>query len=407
MVTAALAFSAWIYRYWDETRAQREWHAAEAALARRDLSAAASHLSRYVTYRPNDLAGWFLAARTARRSSNYPEAKRYLAEYERLGGRPEVVQLERDLILVQQGIVGEIDYKLRATIGPDHPDVGFVLEALARGYLATERLADARQACELWRAVEPDHPWPWLWGGWVCERMAQYDLAGELYSRACERAPEDRDPHVALGRVLLLQRKPNEAAPHYEWLLARDPADPDGLIGLAHCWIESGRSPAARPLLEQALRREPSPEAAYVLMGRVAYETDDAAGAEPWLRRAVQVEPGNTEALHLLVMCLRAQGKEAEAELLARRLEELKTDLRRLHELLRRIGPGRDGGDLCLEAGRIALRVGRTQQGVRLLQDALRRNGNHRAAHTALAEHYRRIGKHEHALAHQHFAEQP
>lgn len=395
------------YWQWERYRVRRAWQDAETALARRDLAAAAAHLDRYVTLRPDDSAGWFQAARTARRLGKFPDAKRYLAECERLGGAPDSINLERDLLLVQQGIIGEIDGRLRATVNPDHPDVRFVLEALARGYLITERWADARQACELWRAIEPDHPLPWLWGGWVAERMIQVELAAEFYRRALELAPEDRDARVASARMLVRQRNPAAAAAHYECVLARTPDDAEVLLGLAQCRIEEGRAGDAVPLLERVLSREPASNLAVSLRGRAALEGGDPAGAERWLRQAVVAEPGDAESLHLLILCLRAQRKDAEADQLAQRLETLQKDLRRLTELLRTIGPGLADAGPCHEAGVIALRIGRAQQGVNLLQDALRRKGDHRPTHAALAAHYRRSGKPELAQAHQNLAEQP
>jgi len=348
-----------------------------------------------------------VAARTARRRGKFADAKRYLAECERVGGATDATRLERELLLVQQGIIGELDVRLRATINPDHPDVLFVLEALARGYMIAERWADARQACELWRALQPDHPSPWLWGGWISERMVQVDQAAEFYRRALELAPEDRDVRVAFARILVRQRNPAAAVPYYEGVLAETPDDAEALLGLAQCRIEEGRAAEARPLIERVLSLEPSSNLALSLLGRAAIESGDPAGAERWLRRAVQAEPGDAESLHLLVLSLRAQRKDAEADQLGARLENLRKDLRRLTELLRMISPQLTEAGPCHEAGVIALRVGRTKQGVNLLQDALRRTGDHRATHAALAAHYRQAGRPELAQVHQNLAEKP
>src|SRR5262249_35756151 len=43
-------------------RVREEFRKAEAAFARYDLAAAATHLERYLGDRPNDAAAWFLAA---------------------------------------------------------------------------------------------------------------------------------------------------------------------------------------------------------------------------------------------------------------------------------------------------------------------------------------------------------
>src|SRR5690606_13554112 len=100
-----------------------------------------------------------------------------------------------------QGVLGEIDVRLRASIGPDHPDVHLILEALARGYMTAELWTDARQACEMWRALQPDHPWPWLWSGWIAERMIQTEQAAAYYRHALELGPNDRDVRIAVGHM--------------------------------------------------------------------------------------------------------------------------------------------------------------------------------------------------------------
>lgn len=401
---AALAAGYWWH---GRSQARRAWADAEGALARRDLPAAAAHLDRYLDRRPADPAGWFLAARTARRRGQFADAKRYLAGCEDHGGRKDAVRIERDLLLVQQGVVGEADVRLRDTIGPDHPDARFVLEAMARGYVIAERWADARQACEFWRAVEPDAPGGWLWGGWVCERMAQFEQAAEFYRRALELAPEDRDVRVAFARICLRQRDPGAAAPHYEWALSRDPDDAEALLGLAQCRLEGGRAAEAVPLVERVLARDPASAPAGALRGRAGMEAGDPAAAEPYLRRAVGAEPSDAEGLHLLVQCLRAQRKDEEADRLARRLEALRQDLRRLTELTRRIGPELTDPGPCHEAGVIALRIGRTKQGLTLLEEALRRRPDHRPTHLALAAHYRQAGRLDLAEVHQSLAGKP
>ena len=395
------------YWQWDRSRARRTWAEAEHAIARHDLAAAAAHLDRYLALRPEDPAGWFLASRTARRRGLYADAKRYLIEYEKRGGVADAVRLERDLLLVQQGVIGEIDVRLRATVEPDHPDAVFVLEALARGYQRAERWSDARQACEMWRALRPDDPRPWLWSGLVAERMVQVEQAAEFHRRALELDPEDRDARVAFARVLSDQRKPAEAAPHYEWVVARNPDDADALLGLARCRIEEGRATEAPALIARAVARDPKAPRATSLRGRAAMETGDLVGAERWLREAARAEPSDAEALHLLVLCLRAQRKGAEADQLAGRLEGLQKDLRRLTELMRTITPRLADAEPCHEAGVIALRLGRTQQGENLLNDALRRKGDHRQTHAALATHYRQAGKLDLAQHHQNLADKP
>lgn len=407
LLIGALTLAAGSYWGWESYQARREWRAAEEAARRRDLNSAATHLERYLTLRPSDPDGWFSAARTARRRGRFEDANRFLTECERLGGASDAIQLERDLVRVQRGELGTLDVRLRARIGPEHPEAVFVLEALARGYMTVERWPDARQACELWRAIQPDHPWPWLWSGWIAERLGEMNLAADCFNRALELDSEDWATRLSVARSLARRRDPTTAASHYEWVLARTPDENEALLGLAQCRIEQGRASEAIPLIDQVLKRTPSATQALSLRGKAAMIAGDFVGAETWLRQAIQADPSDAESLHLLVLSLRAQRKDAEAEPLGRQLDTLQRDLRRLTDLLRIIGTPRADANTYHEAGQIALRVGRTQQGVNLLEDALRQKGDHRATHAALAAYYRQAGKPELARVHQNLAEKP
>jgi tetratricopeptide (TPR) repeat protein len=263
-----------------------------------------------------------------------------------------------------------------------------VLEALARGYLRADRLLDAMQACDLWITQQPDHPWPWLWRGGIYEQLANFDQALTDYQRAMEIAPEDKDVRLSLGTLLSRGRRPGPAAEHFEHILERFPDDQEALLGLAGCRIEQGKTEDAVPLLQRVLASDPSAARALVLLGKVALEQRDPTGAEKWLLQATGQAPGNSEAFHQLILALRTQGKDAEADRLAPRLEAIRQDIDRLDRLIRTIARNPEDATLRHEAGVIALRLGRQDDGVHWLQSVLRLPGDHRPSHAALAEHF-------------------
>lgn len=371
----------------------------------RDFGTAAEQYERSARRNADDPHEWFRAARAARRAGRFADAKRLLAEAERRSHPAELIELERDLTLVQQGVIGTADARLRATVGPHHADAPLVLEALARGYLIAERWADARQACDMWRGLEPNHPWPWHWDGLIAENLSQPDLAWAAQRRALELDPNDPAVRLAVARVALARRNPAEALPHLEWVLARTPDSADAQLGLAQCHIESGRAAEAVPLIERLLSRAPNSVPARVLRGRAALELNDPSAAESHLRAAVLSAPTDADALALLVRAARAQNKDAEVTELSAKLAALESDLRRLTELTRQIGAKTADGGPCHEAGVLALKLGREQQGLNLLADALRRPGDHKATHAALAEYFRSRGRFELAEFHKNRAE--
>jgi len=397
---SAVGLSLTVYFSLDYLRANREWGRAEAALRRHDLDSAANHLDDYLATRPADASGWFLAARTARRRERFPEASRDLERCQEIGGVTEATRLEWDLIRVQQGEMAGIDVRLRSTIQADHPDALLVLEALARGYMRIERLFDALEACNLWIARQPEHPWPFLWRGAIYERLSHFERALADFQRAVQNAPEDREARLALAGSLLRQRQPNAAAEHFEILVARDADDELALTGLAGCRVEQGRSAEAIPLLERALQLNARSTQALFLRGKVALEQDQPAKAVPWLREAIRLSPYDAEALHQLAQALRPLGQTDEAARLSRRADELRLGFTRFDELVRQVARKSDDGKLRHEVGVLALQLGRTEEGVRWLKSVLTLKGEHSATHAALAEYYEKAGERELAQHH-------
>jgi len=350
---------------------------------------------------------WFLAARTARRLERMPDAERLLERCQQLGGVTDSTRLEWDLQRIQVGDLSGIDVRLRKSIDPDHPDALLVLEALVRGYLRVERLVDAKQACDLWMAHQPGHPWPWLWRGGIYERMQETDKALPDYQRAVQNAPEDREARLALGGLLLRQRRSSAAAEQYENILGRTPDDAAARLGLADCRIGEGRTAEAILLLDPLLEQSPTSPKASFLRGKVALGRDRPAEAECWLRDAVRLAPDDLEAHYLLSQALRAQHKEEEAIRSARKVDQLRKDHLRLHELIRTIARKSDDPRSRHEAGVIALRIGRSEEGLRQLHGALQLKGDHRATHAVLADYFRLKGDAERAETHRSLAEAP
>lgn len=404
-----LLISGLFFGWWwlNQYRAACFWKDAQEAIRAHDPRTGLEFLEKYVGLRPRDLDGLFLAARTSRRVGKFQQAKKFLARYEELGGNKEAILLERDLILVQQGVIGDVDRRLRSFVGPDHPEVLFVLEAMARGYVLAERWPDARQAGAMWRALAPDDPMAWFWGGWVCEKMVQVEQAVDFYKKALELDPNSRDIRVAVGRIQLRQRNPGEAAPNYAAVLEKNPEDEEALLGLARALIEQGQFSESATLVDRALVRNPGSSLAKSLKGRVEMEKGDARAAEPLLRETFAADPTDAESLHLLIRALRSQGKTQEADELDKRLTILRDDLKRLSDLLRKIGVVETDLGPRLEAAEIALRIGRKDQGMNLLEEALRMKVDHKPVHAFLARYYRQQGRLDLAEVQRKLAEKP
>jgi tetratricopeptide (TPR) repeat protein len=394
-----------LYCYRQKHLVERDWREAQSCLAKHDLESAATHLERYLSNRPDDAAAWLLAARTARRLEHIEDARRYLERCQQLSGVTDSTRLEWDLLRVQQGDIGGIDVRLRQSIGPDHPDALFVLEALARGYIRSERLAEAVQACDLWIAQQPEHPWPWLWRGSIYERLNHRDRAISDYRRAVQNAPDKTDARMLLGSALLRERQPGPAAEQYEAILVQSPNETAAQVGLAACRMEQARTSEAIVILDRVLDSGGASSLVFLLRGKAALEQDRSEDAEHWLREAVRLAPYDPEALYQLSLSLRSQQKEDEAASVSQRVDRLRTDFVRLDELIRAIARKSDDPQLRHEAGVIALRVGRTEEALRWLQSLLLLSGDHRDTHIVLMGYYQDKGDRERAEFHRRQAE--
>jgi Tfp pilus assembly protein PilF len=373
-------------------RERCQWSEVQAAIDHHDLSTAASALDRYLEFYPNDASALFLAGRTARRLERYEKAEQYLKRCQEIEGVSDATRLEWDLFRIQQGELGEIHRRLRTSITPEHPDAPLVLEALARGYLARDRLMDAMEACDLWINIQADQPWAWLWRGGIYERLANFDQALADYQQALKIAPHDNDVQLSLGALLARGRRPGPAAEQFEQVLNRSPENLAALIGLAGCRLDQGEPADAMPLLERTLAADAENPRALVLLGKASLELGDPAAAEKSLNKAIEISRDDPEAFHQLVLALRSQNKDDQADRLAAQLEELHNDIDRLDKLIRQIAANPEEAALRHEAGMIGLRIGRSEDGVRWLLGALDCPGDHRATHAALAEHFAKVG---------------
>lgn len=391
-VLAAAAGVAAVLGWWFFGPSDDPLHTYRDALQRHDPAGALAVLEDHLRRHPEDVDHLLAAGRLARRLGRYREAESYLIRCQEAGGITEATLLEWDLFRVQQGDLGSTHMRLRRTIPPDHPDAPRVLEALARGYLACDRLLDALEACDLWVARTPEEPWPRLWRGRIHELLTRTEPALEDFGRAVALAPGDAEMRTALANLLVKERRPAAAAEHFAHLLAASPEDSGALLGLAYCLLEQGRPREAEKHLLVVLERDPHSARALLLRGRAVLETNEPAAAEPWLSQAVAASQHDPEPLHRLILALRAQGKTSEADRLAPRLEQMRRDVDRLDELIRIIARRPNEIPLRHEAGTLALRLGRTDDALRWWNGALRLPGDHRALHASLAEHYAAIG---------------
>jgi predicted Zn-dependent protease len=368
-------------------------------------------LLTWVTFSPgapvpeSDPAALLKAAREARRAGNYDEAEKYLMELEKRKGDDEAARLERLLLRGQQGDPAA-EKELRATIKTKEAGAAdLALEALALGYLATYRHAEAARALDQWLELEPKSTTALALRGRLRERAFRMADAEADYQRALELDPGHRDARLRLAELLLDQARATEALPHFERLSRVRKDDPAVVIGLARCRFALGQVEEATKLLDDLLARHPKLPDALRERGKVALAGGDTDKALVHLRRAEAAAPYDVQTAYQLAKCLKLLGKEEEAKQQLARLERLQADGVRVAKLATQIERSGDDAALFSEMGVTLLRLGQERPGVWWLERALRSDPAHAATHRALADYYDKAGDKEAAERHRKLAE--
>src|SRR5262249_28912741 len=142
------------YRY---LRAGQYYRGAEKALAHRDYRQALALARLAQEAWPNDAQTAFLLARITRHAGLVPGAEGQPGACPRPGRGSERLRLERSLLLVQQGaITASSEAQLQEYLRRNHPESNQILEALARGCIATYRLPDALRYLDQLLERKPD-----------------------------------------------------------------------------------------------------------------------------------------------------------------------------------------------------------------------------------------------------------
>jgi tetratricopeptide (TPR) repeat protein len=327
------------------------------------------------------------AARQARRDDDCATAESQLAGCWRLPGLARAAALEHELLAVQQGeLANEEAWQARAA--RQTPESAFILEALAKGNLATFQFNEARRYAD---AILERHPNDaralWLRGrAWV--RVQQEEKAQDDFERAVEIEPEAVEIRLSLAELLHTLGYVRQAIEHYERLRERRPHDERITLALAYCCQEQARLDDARGLIDALLARRHDSVAGLVERGRLALRMGEPQDAERWLRRAVELSPDHANANFVLRLSLQAQGKnDAELDRRMNENERRQAELRLvLHE------SGRDPAVLT-DLGRWVMRTGEEREAAGWFYAAVKANPAFAPAHSALAEFFGRSGQ--------------
>ncbi|MCG6872911.1 MAG: tetratricopeptide repeat protein [Gammaproteobacteria bacterium] len=236
----------------------------------------------------------------------------------------------------------------------------------------------------------------WLRLGQLYQAYRYFEQALAAYGNALQLDPGNSEALFYQGYVARRMGRTQLAQEALGAVLARDPADLTTRLELVELELDRGNSRAAQRLLEAvdaASRSHPWVRSA---LGRLALEQGDFTAAAEHFTAALVTSPRSAELHHGLVQALRGAG----------RLDEARQHLRAAAASgYTPRDPGNDDpriarvlamqrGSLALEArADELLRAGRTDEGLRLLQEAVVTDPDHADLHFNLALALQRSGR--------------
>jgi tetratricopeptide (TPR) repeat protein len=312
---------------------------------------------------------------------------------------------EKALALAQAQRFDEAEPTLIRLFESDPNDLTVVI-ALATGYVSSDRLvAGAEPYLTRWCELEPANVTPFKLRMDLSLRLKHSDRALPDGLHVLEREPENFELRKTVAWLLLGQGRFAEAEDACRLCLRSHPDSPP--LRFLQASIESmqGHTEPAIRLLDPLVT--PSPPYPPAALLRAALYLEDQPPlpdkAVPLLRAVLATNldtDDRQKARYLLSQALFRLKEDAEA---TRVLDELRRD-REAERLFIDSQQQLGNEAMQMRAAAALLDVGRSEQGLDLVQRVLRRDANNAAAHRVLADYYQKLGQKDRASFHRRLA---
>jgi len=137
--------------------------------------------------------------------------------------------------------------------------------------------------------------------------------AADEYAKALELQPKYAQAHFNMGNVLALQRRFDEAKPHFLEALRLDPDYADAHIHLANLLVIQGRAEEAIPHCRAGLATKPNAAEAYYCLANAQVLQSKPDLAKTHYLTALRLKPDYAEAHSKFGELLLLEGRPAEA----------------------------------------------------------------------------------------------
>ena len=199
---------------------------------------------------------------------------------------------------------------------PDDPDLS---ARLADQLLKRNKAGDARRLADAVLAKQPGHPVAAVVKARLLSRAGDDPAAREVVAAAQAANPDDSKLLRELGRLAVEEKDYPAATKLYEHGRKVAPLDGDWLEQLARLYRLTEETDKLASVLEELVGHDPDELDGRIRLARAKLTAGKPADAERFALDALRIDVTSKEAREAMVEALRAQGKDAEADALAKR----------------------------------------------------------------------------------------
>jgi tetratricopeptide (TPR) repeat protein len=384
----------------------RDAATARRALADGRLDRAFEALERWLKSSPRSGEAHYLKAQIAWARQDLGTVHQELERAGTLGYPPGLMARLTGLLLARTHQATRAEPLLRRAFDEARGPEPEVAEALARIYLGSFRLTDARAVLDRWIREAPGDARPYLLRTEVQMRTSEEaDAVIASYLEALSRDPGLDQARLGLAEMLRSEYRNAEAAEEYLRYLARKPDDPMGYLGAGRNAMQLGDLAEAARRLDRGLALAPrDPE---LLGARAAVEANARrfSSALDYIDLAVRADPFDRANHFQRMVILTKLGKRAEAEAERQAVEDLRKDRAEFDRISRALVTAPLDPELRAAAARWLMTHGHEQEAIEWANLVLAGDPSHPAMNRLLAEYYRKKG--EIGLANRHEALAP
>lgn len=357
---------------------------ASVAVRQRNPEQASSWLELGQRLSTKNAEGQLLRARLARRSGDLPQMQRSLMAAADAGAAQQRIELEQLLAEVQSGHLEGAEARLSQWLTDGHPDTPEIADAYANGLALVSRFAEALHVLEAWANDYPSDPMPVFRAGKIHEFYEDKESAQSAYREGIRRDSDFYPARFSLGRLLLDEKKPEEARGTLEPCL--EMANPLAVeVAIAQCLLELGETEQAVARLRQVLAHDNSEiDASYrallsrperfiaaAELGQALVNRGDFEDGLRWLDRALQHNPRDLSARYSRAVALRGLGKEEIAQTELEDIEAYREAMQQVNNLRNQINRAPQNVDARIELGTLLAEYESVQNGLFWLKSAL------------------------------------